>query len=128
MKIEKIDHVVFTVRDIEKTCNFYSRVFGMEVLNLENYRKALKFGDQILKLHEFGTKFDLNAQNPTCGSEDLCFITSIPLGKVVSHMHLCDVKIVCGPVRRAGAAGPIMSIYVRDSDGSIIEISNCVAD
>jgi catechol 2,3-dioxygenase-like lactoylglutathione lyase family enzyme len=124
MNIERVDHFVLTVFDVEKACHFYSRVLGMEVILLENNRKALRFGNQKINLHEIGTKFALNAQNPACGSVDVCFVTSLPLTQVIDHIHSCGVEIVMGPITRAGAMGPIHSIYFRDPDGNLIEIAN----
>lgn len=124
MKVDRIDHIVLTVHDIEVTCEFYSRVFGMQVLIFENGRKALLFREQKINLHEVGKEFQPKALTPTPGSGDICFITDIPLEQVIDHIRSCSVEIVDGPVGRTGAIGPIKSIYVRDPDGNLIEISN----
>ena len=124
MKIDRIDHIVLTVHDIEVTCDFYSRVFGMQVITFGNGRKALSFGQQKINLHEVGREFEPKALNPSPGAGDICFITDIPMGQVIDHIRSCDVEIVDGPVRRTGAMGPIESTYVRDPDGNLIEISN----
>ncbi len=124
MKINRIDHIVLTVHDIKVTCEFYWRVFGMEGVTFGNSRKALLFGEQKINLHEVGKEFEPKALNPTPGSGDICLITDIPLGHVIGHIRSCGVEIVDGPVRRTGAMGPIESIYVRDPDGNLIEISN----
>lgn len=128
MKIDRIDHIVLTVHEIEATCEFYSRVLGMEVITFGNRRKALLFRGQKINLHEVGKEFEPKALNPAPGSGDICFITHIPLGQVIDHIRSCGVDIVDGPVRRTGATGPIESIYVRDPDGNLIEISNYVTD
>ncbi len=124
MKVDSIDHLVMTVRDAEKACQFYARVLGMEVIAMENNRKALRFGKQKINLHERGTQFALNALHPTCGSVDLCFLTSVPLPEVINHLRACGVVIVMGPIVRSGATGPLQSVYFRDPDGNIIEVAN----
>ncbi len=128
MKIDRIDHLVLTVHDIEKTCEFYSQVLGMEVVTFGNGRKALLFGEQKINLHEVGKEFEPKAMNPTPGSADICFITPISLEHVIDLIKSFGVEIVDGPVRRTGAMGTIESIYVRDPDGNLIEISNYLSD
>ena len=124
MRIERLDHLVLTVQNIERTCDFYSRALGMKVVTFGNNRKALQFGRQKINLHERGKEFDPKAANPTPGSGDLCFITETPLPQVKEHIRSCGVEILEGPVRRTGAVGPIESIYLRDPDGNLIEVSN----
>ena len=124
MRIERLDHLVLTVQSIEGTCDFYSRALGMKVVTFGNDRKALQFGRQKINLHERGKEFDPKAANPPPGSGDLCFITETPLSQVMGHLRSCGVKIIGGPVRRTGAVGPIESIYLRDPDGNLIEVSN----
>lgn len=124
MKIDRLDHLVLTVRSIEVTCDFYSRVLGMQVVTFGGNRKALQFGRQKINLHERGKEFDPKAANPTPGSGDLCFITEVPLPQVMDHLQSCGVEIIEDPVRRTGAVGPIESIYLRDPDGNLIEVSN----
>jgi catechol 2,3-dioxygenase-like lactoylglutathione lyase family enzyme len=124
VKIERIDHLVLTVRDITVTCDFYSRVLGMRVATFGAGRKALQFGQQKINLHEHGREFEPKALYPTPGSGDLCLITEVPLPQVMDHIRSCGVQIIEGPVRRTGALGPIESIYVRDSDGNLIEVAN----
>ena len=124
MEIDRLDHLVLTVQSIASTCDFYSRVLGMKVVTFGNDRKALQFGRQKINLHERGKEFDPKAANPTPGSGDLCFITETPLSQVMGHIRSCGVEIIEGPVRRTGAVGLIESIYLRDPDGNLIEISN----
>ena len=124
MKIERMDHFVLTVQSIEATCEFYSRVLGMERMTFGDNRKALQFGEQKINLHQAGKEFKPKALNPTPGSGDICFITQIPLEQVIHHVKACGVEIVDGPVKKTGAKGPIQSIYIRDPDGNLIEISN----
>lgn len=124
MKIERIDHLVLTVRDIAATCDYYSRVLGMQVVTFGGERMALQFGRQKINLHERGKEFEPKALRPTPGSGDLCFVTEVPLPQVVNHIRSCGVQVIEGPVRRTGAVGPIESIYIRDPDGNLIEVSN----
>ena len=124
MQIERIDHLVLTVQDIAATCGFYSRVFGMQVVTFGEGRTALQFGHQKINLHEHGKEFDPKALRPKPGSGDICFITRLPLQQVMDHITSCGVEIIEGPVKRTGSMGPIESIYVRDPDGNLIEISN----
>lgn len=128
MQIDRLDHLVLTVQDIQKTCEFYTQVLGMEVVTFgdqANPRKALKFGQQKLNLHEVGKEFLPKAQQPTPGSADLCFITEIRLEQVMEHLQSCQVEMVGeGIVQRTGARGAIASLYIRDPDGNLLEISN----
>lgn len=125
-RLDRLDHLVLTVRNIEATCAFYARVLGMEVVTFGENRKALAFGRQKINLHEAGKEFEPKATTPTPGSGDLCFITVTPLEKVIAHLQTCEVAIIEGPVRRTGAIGRIESVYIRDPDGNLIEISNYV--
>ena len=124
IKIDRLDHLVFTVRDIEATCEFYTRVLGMTVETFGQGRKGLRFGQQKINLHQLGREFEPKAGQPTPGSGDLCFITSVPLEQVIDHLRSRGVEIIKGPVPRTGATGPILSVYFRDPDGNLLEISN----
>jgi catechol 2,3-dioxygenase-like lactoylglutathione lyase family enzyme len=126
MKIDGIDHVVLTVRDLDRTCDFYRSVLGFEVITFGAGRKGLRFGQQKLNLHVYGKEFEPKARHPTPGSLDLCFITSTPLDEV--RRELCEKKIAIevGPVERVGAVGTLLSVYVRDPDHNLIEIANYV--
>ena len=124
MKIDSLDHLVLTVKDIKTTCAFYSSVLGMEIVNFGSGRTALSFGSQKINLHQQGNEFEPKAQQPTPGSADLCFITPVPLAEVVNHLSSCKVAVIEGPVQRTGAAGPILSVYFRDPDMNLIEVSN----
>ena len=124
MRIDRIDHLVLTVRDIHATCAFYVHVLGMQVVTFGAGRTALTFGSQKINLHQARREFDPKALHPTPGSGDLCFITDVPLDEVIAHIKSCGVAIEEGPVPRSGAIGPIESIYLRDLDGNLIEISN----
>ncbi len=124
MNIDRIDHIVLTVRDITETVAFYSRVLGMEEVRFGEGRAALGFGQQKINLHEAGAEFEPRAVAPTPGSGDLCLISATPLGEVIRHLAACGVEIEIGPVARTGATGPIDSVYIRDPDGNLVEISN----
>ncbi len=124
MHIERLDHLVLTVADIERTCEFYTRVLGMEVVHFGGGRTALRFGQQKINLHPAGNIPGLVADRPTPGSVDLCFITPVPLAEVTAHLEACGVRIVAGPGPRAGAIGTIQSVYIRDPDRNLVEISN----
>ena len=123
MHIERLDHLVLTVANIESTCEFYVRVLGMEVVRFGEGRTALRFGQQKMNLHPGDKIPGLVADRPTPGSADLCFITSVPLAEVTAHLGACGVPIVAGPGPRAGAVGTIQSVYIRDPDLNLIEIS-----
>jgi len=124
VKIESIDHVVLTVKDIEKTCDFYSKVMGMEVVAFGEGRKALTFGTQKINLQKLGRESTLIADKPTSGSGDVCFVTSTSINDVVAHLNACGVKLIGGPVERSGARGLMMSVYFRDPDMNLIEVSH----
>jgi catechol 2,3-dioxygenase-like lactoylglutathione lyase family enzyme len=123
MRIERLDHLVLTVRDIAATCDFYSKVLGMEVVTFGAGRKALAFGQQKFNLHEAGREFEPKAQAPTPGSADLCLIAQGQLDAVIEHLLRCGVPVLEGPVQRTGALGPITSVYFRDPDLNLIEVS-----
>ncbi|MFZ5567527.1 MAG: VOC family protein [Pseudomonadota bacterium] len=124
MQIDSLDHLVLTVADVDASCAFYRRVLGMEVVTFGQGRKALAFGAQKINLHQAGQEFEPKAQRPTPGSADLCFLTSVPLPQVQAHLAACGVTVTEGPVQRTGAQGPILSVYFRDPDLNLIEVSN----
>jgi len=124
MNIESIDHVVLTVKDIDATCAFYAQVLGMRVTTFGGGRKALRFGTQKINLHQYGREFEPKAKKPAPGSSDLCFVTAVPVSEVIEHLRATGVEIIEGPVRRTGAVGTILSVYFRDPDGNLIEVSN----
>ncbi len=124
MEIDRLDHLVLTVRDIEATCAFYGRVLGMTSVTFGAGRRALRFGRQKINLHQAGKEHDPKARVPTAGSGDLCFITTTPVAEVVRHLEACQVAIVEMPSIRTGAVGPIQSVYFRDPDGNLLEVSN----
>jgi catechol 2,3-dioxygenase-like lactoylglutathione lyase family enzyme len=122
--LDRLDHFVLTVADIGATCTFYTRVLGMEVQTFGPLqRKALHFGRQKINLHQRGKEFEPKAAHPLPGSADLCFIAAVPLDAVIAHLKACGVAIEIGPVDRTGATGAIRSVYIRDPDQNLIEIS-----
>ncbi|MBG0832423.1 VOC family protein [Planomonospora sp. ID67723] len=123
MRINRLDHLVLTVADLEATIGFYSRVLGMEPVTFGEGRRALAFGQSKINLHEAGREFEPKAAHAVPGSADLCLIASDPLEQVVAELARHGVPIEEGPVRRTGALGPIDSVYLRDPDGNLIEIS-----
>lgn len=123
MKIQRIDHIVLTVADIAATCDFYTRVLGMEIATFGQGRKALTFGDQKINLHEAGKEFEPKAARPVPGAIDLCLILDGSLEAAAAHLRAEGVTIEEGPVARTGALGPIRSLYIRDPDGNLIEVA-----
>ena len=123
MKIDRIDHLVLTVKSIEATCAFYERVLGMETVTYGAGRKALAFGRQKLNLHEAGREFEPKAKRPTPGAIDLCFITTSPIEEIVAHLAAVGVPVEQGPIERTGATGTIVSVYLRDPDRNLVEVS-----
>jgi catechol 2,3-dioxygenase-like lactoylglutathione lyase family enzyme len=121
--LASLDHLVLTVADIDQTCAFYTRILGMRVTTFGADRMALHFGTQKINLHQAGREFEPKAAAPTPGAADLCFLTGAPLATVMAHLRDCDIPIIEGPIRRTGAMHPIMSVYIRDPDGNLIEIS-----
>ena len=122
--VDRLDHLVLTVRDIPATCAFYEHVLGMETVEFGSGRVALSFGQQKINLHPAGNEYDPKSDVPTPGSGDLCFITETPIEDVIAHLNACSVEIIVGPAPRTGAVGKIMSVYFRDPDKNLIEVSN----
>lgn len=122
--IDRIDHIVLTVHDLERTIAFYSRVLGMEPVTFAGGRRALAFGRQKLNLHQAGREFEPKALAPAPGAIDLCFISETPLADVIATLEAQGVVVIDGPVDRTGALGPMKSVYFRDPDGNLIEVSN----
>ncbi|XP_072191922.1 LOW QUALITY PROTEIN: glyoxalase domain-containing protein 5 [Excalfactoria chinensis] len=127
--IQHLDHLVLTVKSIEDTVAFYSFiVLGMEVVTFKGNRKALRFGNQKFNLHEVGKEFEPKARCPVPGSADICLITEESLDHLLGHLKACGVTIEEGPVARTGAVGPITSVYFRDPDENLIEVSRYITD
>lgn len=124
--IDRLDHLVLTVRDLEVTVAFYTELLGMEAVTFEGGRRALRFGRQKINLHEERRRFEPTAAQPTPGSADLCFVTSEPVETIAERLVAAGVYVIEGPVARTGATGPIRSIYFRDPDQNLIEVANYV--
>jgi len=124
--IARIDHFVLTVRSLDATCAFYERALGMVRVDTPGRPTALAFGGQKINIHQADRTFDPKATYPTPGSGDFCLITETPLGQVQAHLEACGVPIELGPVPRNGAQGPMTSLYFRDPDGNLVEVSEYV--
>lgn len=126
-KLKRLDHLVLTVADLDETVIFYSEVLGMKPELFHpadgSTRVALSFGQQKINLHLAGAEFEPKAARPTPGSADLCFLSDTPLADWQFHFDMNGVEIEEGPVARTGATGPILSLYIRDPDGNLIEVS-----
>lgn len=131
MKVASLDHLVMTVADLDATIRFYRNVLGMEAQQFRpadgSTRWALSFGQQKINLHQAGAEFEPKAARALPGSADLCFLTETPLDDWQTHLTQHGQTIESGPVPRTGATGPILSIYLRDPDGNLIEISTPAA-
>jgi catechol 2,3-dioxygenase-like lactoylglutathione lyase family enzyme len=121
--IDRIDHLVLTVRSIEATCDFYTRCLDFQRVDSANGPTALRSGDQKINLHQADRTFEPKARRPTEGSADFCLIASVPLTDVLDRLDQQHVAIELGPVERHGALGTMESIYLRDPDGNLIEVS-----
>jgi catechol 2,3-dioxygenase-like lactoylglutathione lyase family enzyme len=120
--IDRIDHIVLTVRSLEATLSFYERVLGFTREIQPGRPASLTFGRQKINVHEVGRTFEPKAANPAPGTGDFCLITGRPMDELVAHLKGCGVAIELGPVSRNGAEGPMMSLYFRDPDANLIEI------
>ncbi|GFM62041.1 VOC family protein [Pseudomonas capsici] len=123
MLIDHLDHLVLTTCDAAACEDFYTRIMGMSLETFGNGRTAFRFGQQKINLHVRGHEFEPKAHLPVPGALDLCFIAAGPLDEVIAHLRQQNWPIIEGPVQRTGATGPIRSVYVRDPDLNLIEIS-----
>ncbi len=128
--VDALDHLVLTVADLGATVAFYEKALGMTAEHFDaadgSTRTALKFGRQKINLHLAGAEFAPHAATPTRGSADLCFLSVEPLADWQRHFATLGIVVEEGPVRRTGATGPILSVYLRDPDGNLVEISNAL--
>jgi len=124
MRVQRIDHIVLTVADVDRTIAFYQRALGMKAVSFGEGRRGLAFGDQKLNLHQAGREFEPKARRPTPGAIDLCFTTDVPLEDVAAHLRRESIEIEHGPVDKVGARRALRSLYFRDPDGNLVEISN----
>jgi catechol 2,3-dioxygenase-like lactoylglutathione lyase family enzyme len=123
VRIDRLDHLVLTVADIDATVDFYTRVLGMNAVTFGAGRTALAFGRSKINLHRAGHEFEPKARRPTPGSADLCLIADGSLDQVIGDLAAHGVPIEEGPVERTGATGRIRSVYFRDPDQNLIEVS-----
>ncbi len=121
--IDHLDHIVLTTARTGECIDFYTRVLGMKLERFGEGRMALKFGGQKINLHERGKEFEPKAMAASPGTLDICFIAAVPLKDLIARLAACNVPIIEGPVMKTGALGPIRSVYVRDPDGNLVEIS-----
>lgn len=121
--LERLDHLVLTVTDIERSIGFYTKVLGMRAVTFGTGRRALHFGPHKINLHQAGREIDPKAAHPTVGSADLCLVSVTPVDSIIEHLVACRVPLEEGPVARTGAQGPITSVYFRDPDGNLIELA-----
>lgn len=126
MKIKALDHLVLSVKDIKLSSDFYVNVLGMEKIVFQENRIALKYGNQKINLHEYKNEFEPKAHKVTPGSADLCFIAQDDITDVQKHLESLNITILEGPIKRTGACGEIISLYIRDPDLNLIEISNYI--
>jgi len=121
--IDRLDHFVMTTAQPEETIRFYTEVLGMTLEHFGNGRRALKFGRQKINIHVKGKEYEPKAHAPGVGTLDFCFIASVPLDQVIARLAQHNVKIIEGPVQKTGAMGPIKSVYFRDPDLNLVEVS-----
>jgi catechol 2,3-dioxygenase-like lactoylglutathione lyase family enzyme len=124
VRIDRLDHLVLTVADVDATVDFYQRVLGMEPVSFKGGRRALTFGTSKINLHQAGHEFEPKAEHPGPGTADLCFIVDEPIAQIQAELAAQGIEIEEGPVERTGATRPILSVYLRDPDQNLIELSN----
>jgi catechol 2,3-dioxygenase-like lactoylglutathione lyase family enzyme len=122
--IRAIGHFVLTCADVEATVAFYTRVLGMTAETFAGGRRALFFGSQKINLHQKGAEFEPKARVATAGTGAFCLLSDVPIPEIVDHLAAEGVEIIEGPVPKTGAAGPLLSVYFRDPDGNLVEVSN----
>jgi catechol 2,3-dioxygenase-like lactoylglutathione lyase family enzyme len=124
VRIDRIDHIVLFVADVERTIEVYTSVLGMEAVTFGEGRRALRFGQSKINLHQVGREPEPRPGSPTPGAGDFCLITETPVEELVAHLEACGVPIDEGPSPRTGATGTILSVYFHDPDGNLVEVSN----
>ncbi len=122
--VRAIDHFVLTCGDVEATVAFYERALGMTAETFAGGRRALSFGDQKINLHQAGAEFTPRAERPVPGAGDFCLLSDVPVAEVAEHLAMLGIDVIEGPVEKTGATGPLTSIYFRDPDGNLVEVSN----
>lgn len=127
ISITNLDHLVITVKDLSKTMRFYGDILGMKIVQFGQDRIAFHFGNQKINIHELNSELEPKAINSNVGTADLCFITSTSILRVMKILKENNIDIIEGPVEKVGALGKINSIYIRDPDSNLIELSNYIA-
>jgi catechol 2,3-dioxygenase-like lactoylglutathione lyase family enzyme len=122
--VSRIDHFVLTVASVEATCAFYEKALGLETVTFNEGRRALSFGEQKINLHQHGAEFVPHARAIAPGSGDFCLTTMVPLDEIIAHLKAAGVEIEQGPVPKTGARSKLRSVYFRDPDGNLVEVSN----
>jgi catechol 2,3-dioxygenase-like lactoylglutathione lyase family enzyme len=122
--LDRLDHLVITARDVAATCRFYETALGMRRENFGAGRVALYFGRQKINVHPYPSPAEIVAKDPRPGTADLCFVAETPIEAVAAHLESLGIEIEMGPIERTGAQGTLVSIYCRDPDGNLIEVSN----
>lgn len=128
MRVDRLDHIVLTVRSIEETVAFYERVLGMRGELFGGGRVGLAFGEQKINLHLAGQEFNPHAGTPVPGSADFCLTTTLPIAEVMEHLAAQGVELLMGPVLKVGARAALRSVYFRDPSGNLVEVANEVAE
>ncbi|EAO0677886.1 VOC family protein [Salmonella enterica] len=121
--ISHLDHLVLTSRNVSACIDFYTRILGMKAITFGGDRQALIFGNQKINIHEYGKELEPKAHQPQPGALDLCFVVNESVADIMTHLHAHNVYILEGPVRRTGAIGVIISVYIRDPDLNLIELA-----
>ena len=122
--IVRLDHIVITVTDLERSLRFYRDALGLGVESFDNGRLALRIGEQKINIHVSGREFEPYAAKPVPGAADFCLITALPVAGLAEALEKRGIGVELGPVPRAGSLGPLNSIYLRDPDGNLVEIAN----
>lgn len=128
MRVTHLDHLLLTVKSIDASVDFYQKTLGMKQQNLADQSVALLFGDQKINLHQAKSAIPPAAARGVPGSADLCFIVNSTMDEMLSHLARLNVPLIEGPVRRSGATGKIDSVYIRDPDGNLLELSQYVTE
>lgn len=123
-KLKRIDHFVLTVGDVDRSIRFYRDILGCPLINFGSGRQAVRIGQSKINFHCADSPIVPHAQTPVPGSADFCLITDSPIEEVAKEIQKKGVPIELGPVKRSGAQGEMMSVYLRDPDGNLIEIGS----
>jgi len=126
IRIKNLDHLVITASDLQVTIDFYTKVLGMEHVAFGDNLHAIHFGDQKFNIHDASTDVSPKAKNIVPGAADFCLISETPVSQVIQHLQDCGITVEQGPVMRSGAAGTLESVYFRDPDGNLVEVSNVI--